>query len=358
MKVFNNEFNITEKQLALYTQADFAHEFDNGGFLDGRVGVRWLDQKTDMTFPDPDTGGTLSASNKNTVWLPTVMVRWGITEQLLARFSYTETFNLPTFVQLNPYTQYFADVTNIGYGTATGGNPDLEPITSNNYDISLEWYFQEGSVVYATWFKRDISGNIINFRNVVRYNDPNDNPDRGEYTYILSQPDNAGNSTLDGWEFGITWFPELPGWFDGLGIQGSLTLLDSEQEIPTVDEQGNVTGVNILPIFGVSDTSYSAILAYDRESFSARLSWFWRDSFIDRNEAALFANPLAIWKSAEESLDFQATWQVNEEWALTFDATNLTNPVFHENYGDNPVIFNFLNNLYSRTYSLGVRFTY
>jgi TonB-dependent receptor len=358
MKVYDNEFNIDEKQLALYLQADFAHEFDNGGFIDGRFGARWLDQKTDMTFPDPDTGGTLADDNSNTVWLPTFMFRWGITEDLLARFSYTETFNLPTFVQLNPYTQYFADVTNIGYGTATGGNPDLEPITSNNYDISLEWYFAEGSVLYATWFKRDITGNIVNFRNPVIYDDPDDNPDRGAYTYILSQPDNAGDSTLDGWEFGLTWFPELPGWFNGLGIQGSLTILDSQQEIPTVDAEGNITGIDILPIFGVSDTSYSAILAYDRDTFSARLSWFWRDSFIDRNEAALFANPLAIYKSAEESLDFQATWMINDMWALTFDATNLTDPVFHENYGDNPVIFNHLNNLYSRTYSLGVRFTY
>jgi len=357
-KVYINEFNITEKQTALYLQADFAQEFDNGGFVDGRVGVRWLDQKTDMAFPDPGTGGLAKAQNKNTVWLPTVMVRWGITEDLMARFSYTETFNLPTFPQLNPYVNYVGDVTNIGYGTATGGNPNLEPITSDNFDISLEWYFAEGSVLYGTWFKRDITGNIINYRNLVYYDDPNDNPDRGNYPYILSQPDNAGKSNLDGWEFGVTWFPELPGWFNGLGIQGSLTLLNSDQEIPTVDDQGNVTGVNVLPIFGVSDTSYSIILAYDRDVFSARLSWFWRDSFIDRNEAALFANPLAIYKSAEESLDFQATWVVNENWTLTFDATNLTDPVFHENYGDNPQIFNFLNNLYSRTYAVGVRFQF
>jgi hypothetical protein len=99
------------------------------------------------------------------------------------------------------------------------------------------------------------------------------------------------------------------------------------------------------------------MLAYDRQKFSARLSYFWRDSFHDRNEAALFANPLAIWKSAEESLDFQATWRV-KNFALTFDAVNLTAPVFHENYGDNPEIFNFLNNYYSRTFALGVRYQF
>ena len=106
----------------------------------------------------------------------------------------------------------------------------------------------------------------------------------------------------------------------------------------------------------MSDTSYSAILAYDRAKFSARLSYFWREEFQDRNEAALFANPLAIWKSPEKSLDFQFTWLVSERWTVTFDATNLTEEVFHENYGNNPVYFNHLNNFFSRTFALGLRF--
>jgi len=48
-------------------------------------------------------------------------------------------------------------VTNIGYGTASGGNADLKPIESQNYDVSLEVYFSPGSILYGTWFKRDIT---------------------------------------------------------------------------------------------------------------------------------------------------------------------------------------------------------
>jgi hypothetical protein len=70
----------------------------------------------------------------------------------------------------------------------------------------------------------------------------------------------------------------------------------------------------------------------------------------------LFANPIQIWKSAEESLDFQLTWQVARDWALTFDAVNLTAPVFHENYGNNPTVFNFLNNYFSRSFAFGIRY--
>lgn len=356
-KVYDREFDVTETLTEAYVQADFEFDLGVNSYIDGRFGFRWLDQETDMSFPDP-AGGTTDATNSNSTVLPSLMVRWGITENLMARFSYTEVFELPTFAQLSPYVQYFADVTNIGYGTASGGNPDLKPIESENWDVSLEWYFAEGSVLYGTWFRRDISNNVVPFRNAVQYDDPDDDPDRGLYTYILSQPDNAGKSQLDGWEFGFTYFPELPGWFNGLGLQASYTILDSEQEIPITDDTGNITGFDILPIGGVSDTSYSVILAYDRETFNMRLSWFWRDDFYDRNEAALFANPLQIWKSAEESLDFQATWLVTDRWTLTFDATNLTDPIYNENYGDQPDIFNFLNHYYSRTFSLGVRYQF
>ena len=356
MKDWTYTFNIDEKKTEGYVQADFRTE-TNSGFVDGRFGARFVDQSTDMNFPDPTGGPRLRAKNSNTAVLPSLMVRWGITDDLMARFSYTEVFELPTFAQLNPYINYVADVTNIGYGTATGGNKDLKPIESKNFDISLEWYFAPGSVLYGTWFKRDITNDISDFRNVVQYNDPNDNPDRGLYDYVLSQPDNVAKSRLDGWEFGLTYFPDLQGWLDGLGLQFSYTILDSSRDVPETDAAGNVIGIRHPPILGVSDSSYSTILAYDREVFSARLSWTHRDAFYDRMEAALFANPIAIWKSPEQSLDFQATWHVSDQWTLTFDGVNLTQPVFHQNYGNHPKIFNFVNPFYSRTFAVGVRYS-
>jgi hypothetical protein len=47
---------------------------------------------------------------------------------------------------------------------------------------------------------------------------------------------------------------------------------------------------------------------------------------------------------------------MTDRWTLTFDATNLTEEVFNENYGNQPTIFNHTNWFYSRTFALGVRF--
>jgi len=275
----------------------------------------------------------------------------------MSRFSYTETYSLPSFDLLSPYIAYFPDVTNIGYGTGSGGNPDLEPVKSKNYDLSLEWYFAEGSVLYGTWFKRDISGWIIDYRNAVVLDVPNDVPDLGPYTYIVSQPENAGSGTLDGWEFGLTYFPEnLPSFLDGLGVQLSYTILDGELETPVLDEQGAIIRYETGPFLVASDSSYSTILAYDRENLSARLSYFWREEFHLTNQAALFAQPLSIWRGPEKAMDFQLTWRVTESWALTFDATNLTDEITRDYYGNQPDIFNATNILYGRTYGLGLRF--
>lgn len=349
---YSRVFKIDERQTALYVQADFETELE-GITVDGRAGVRYLKASTDVTAPGAN--GFVTDTNDNDAFLPSLMVRAQFTDKFMTRFSYTETFNLPGFGDLNPYIQYFPDVTDIGYGTASGGNINLKPEESENLDISFEYYFAEGSIAYATWFKRDITNRIMPFRNAVTANAATN--DLGDYTYILSQPDNAGEASLDGWEFGLTWFPELEGMLNGLGVQASYTKLDSSQSLPIVDGTGNITGYDKTPLAGVSDDSYSVMLAYDREEFSARLSYFWRDTFYNNNEAALFANPLQVWRGEEESLDFQASWNFNENLTFTFDATNLTDPTFHWNYGNEPKLFNFHNYKYSQTYAFGVRYS-
>ncbi len=64
----------------------------------------------------------------------------------------------------------------------------------------------------------------------------------------------------------------------------------------------------------------------------ARLSYVWRDDFLDRNEVRIFANPIGIWRSSEASLDLQLSYDVNENLAVSFDAVNLTEEMQQEYY--------------------------
>lgn len=349
LSLFEN-FNVDEKNIAGYLRGDF-RTFLGDQKLDGQIGVRYVNVKTDMDFTDQGTLVTSSASASKSKLLPSGSLRLSITDKLIARASYSETLRRPNFTDLNPAINYVKDVTNIGYGTAGGGNPNLKATQSKNYDLSLEYYFARSSGVYATLFERDIDGLVVSFRKRVTYQN---------YDYILTQPDNASNGKLKGVEMGLVYFPDnLPGFLQGFGVQGSFTHLNSSQDIPVTNSAGVVTNVLTRDFFQVSHNSYTAILAYERKRFSGRLSYTWRSAFLDHYEAALFANPLGVYRNPEESLDFQLTYRVLDNLILTFDATNLTNEIYQQYYGSwGATTNNFSSSLYSRTFALGARYSF
>lgn len=337
-------FSIDEQNTALYATGQFAV-----GDLDGELGFRYVDVQTDMNFAagDPDSKDTSE-------FLTDLMLRYYITNELLVRASYGETLRMPDFVDLNGNITYTDDVSDIGYGTAAGGNPDLEPTTSQNYDLSLEYYFGEASSAYVTLFRRDIENLVVNFRSRVPANIEGFNAD----SFILTQPDNASEGMLEGVEVGFSYFPDnLPGALDGLGVTSSFTALDSEQTNPQTNDEGDVTGYETGPMYGVSDTSYNITAAYERENFDVRLSYVWRDNFLYADDQASFANPLSIYRDAEESLDMQVSYDVNDSLTLTFDGTNLTGSLFKNSYGDSRY-HSSSSSLYSRTFALGARYSF
>lgn len=345
-------FEVEEATTSAYAEADFETEVA-GKVVDGQFGLRYVTADTDMDFYDFDeatnTPSQSSASASTSKLLPSLATRLHITDDLIARFAYTETLRRPNFNQLNSFTYYQAGVTDTQLGSASSGNPNLQPVESKNYDLSLEWYFSDASAVYATLFRRDIDGFVHDSARVVEY--------QGD-TYVLTQPDNTSNGILEGVELGLTYFPEnLPEILDGFGIQASYTALDSQQDIPVYDDKGNKTGMTDTPMFGVSDSSYSVVFAYDRELFDMRLSYVWRDDFLYSYESRSFANPLGVYHDAETSVDFQASYDVSDNLVVTFDATNLTDEEY-QTYYENESIYNLNTAIYSRTFALGARYSF
>ncbi|MDF3014396.1 MAG: TonB-dependent receptor, partial [Cellvibrio sp.] len=343
------DFNVEEVTTSAYVTAKFDSELA-GKTIDGEIGLRYTGSDTDIEFGDQP-----SSSDTSTV-LPSLMIRYHWTDSLESRFAYTETLRRPAFNQLNGNIILSPDITNIGYGTARGGNADLEPTESQNYDFSLEWYFADSSSLYGTLFKREIEGFVIDFRRQVQLADANGVVD----TYVLSQPYNASNGELTGLELGAVWFPDnLPSVLDGFGIQASYTALDSSQTTPVTDATGEITDIQETDLFGVSDESYSVVLAYDKYDVGVRLSYAWRSEFLNNYEAALFANPIEVWRKPESSLDLQISYDVNDNLSLTLDGTNLTEEIYQSYYGENgSTTNNFGSSLYSRTFAIGARLTF
>ena len=353
----NKNFDVTEDSSALYATT----KFNLADTLSGEFGLRYVNYEQDMAFWS-ETGTNTNVFNYQTgkakadKLLPSLVLNWDITDGVKGRFAYTETLRMPNFGDLNPL-QYFQDpLTSIPYGTGNGGNPDLQPTESTNYDLSVEWYFAESSSIYAALFKREIDGLVIGGKKIVNRTG-NDNVTRD---YVLTTLVNAADGELSGLEVGLVYFPDnLPSALDGFGVQASYTALDSSQKNPEYDPAGGISGYVDSKMSGVSDSSYSVVLAYEKDAVGARLSYVWREKFYSGREAAIFANPIQFWNRPEQSLDFQLSYNVTDDLVVSFDATNLLDDVYQSYYGEgNQHLFNFGSAIFSKTYALGARYSF
>ena len=344
-------FNVQEATSSVYLQANMKF----GEKFDAEVGVRFVSVDTDMAFTDVLTNQFSTDSSSVDDLMPSLTLMYSFTDNVRLRANYGETLRRPDFTALNANFSLTEDLTNVGYGTGAGGNPDLEATKSKNMDLTAEWYFSDDSAIFGTLFKRDIEGLVVPLTR--RITIPNTGLNTDEY--VVTQPVNASDGELEGFELGFVWFPDFKGFFQGFGLQGSYTKLDSSQNIPLTNAQGEITGQENSEFFGVSDTSYNVTLAYDRSRFDGRLSYVWRDDFLSANEARIFANPIGQWRRPEASLDLQLNYDITENFAVSFDAVNLTNELQQSYYkfadAGNPTVSNFGTSLFSRQFSIGVR---
>jgi TonB-dependent receptor len=355
-------FDIDEKNLAAYLMVDGQVEIF-GRPLNLEGGVRFVTVDTKSRFYNRLAGGAVTnASNTTSKFLPSFTARYEVTNNIRLRFNYGETLRRPNFTDINPNYTLTGDLTNLGYGSGTAGTADLRPTQSKNFDLALEWYFDRDSAITVTGFRREIDGLVVPL--TVREYIPNNGIVAGATDYFaITRPVNASNGVLKGVEVGLTYFPHyLPGLLNGLGFNGSVTVLDSKQTIPLSDSAGNITGTTSSEFFGVSKFSYNATLAYDHGPFNARLSYIWRKAFLHNNEARLFANPIGVWFKPEDSLDLQLTWNVTKQIGVTFDAVNLMkskqqNYYKFDNVGDAQK-YNLGTLLLARTFAVGARFKF
>jgi TonB-dependent receptor len=355
-------FNVQEKTTAAYLQGNLETEiFGNRLRIQG--GGRFVHVSTDMTAFRNTVPVSLVRLAENTSLtvskvLPSVTIRYDLSSDWLLRLNYGETLRRPNFTDLNPTLMETADVTGVGVGGGTSGTANLKPTHSKNLDFTAEWYFAEASAVYSTLFRRNIDGLVVYLPRSVY--DPAADPNLNTKNFIITSPFNSSDGVMTGAEFGLVYFPNyLPGILKGFGIQASATSLSSHQNIPLTDSTGTIIGQQRSPFFGVSKFSYNATLAYERGPIGARLSYVHRSSFVDHNEARIFANPIQVWSRPLKDLDMQLSYNILPSMSVSFDAVNLTNSLSQTYYafggagGQNTD--NFGTSIIGRSYEVGIR---
>jgi len=345
-------FDNEENNYAAYVKANYATEV--GGLpLDGQFGARLVMLESTLSGTSTVDGEvqSVSDSSSETVLLPSASARLGLRDDLFLRSAVSQTITRPGFADLNPSTAYFQPTPTMPeFGTGNGGNPNLNSVESNNFDLSLEWYFGSANSLTAGYFYRDIEGYIQAYASEEM---------RDGVPYQVTRPQNTGSGNLSGIELSYTqFFDNLPGLWSGFGVQANATFMDGEAESPP-DEDGNT---EMQALTNVSDESYNLVLLYEQGPFSGRLAYNWRsDYYLSFNEAGAQPGSSVI-VTDTDSLDLALNYDVNDNFTVLFEATNLTDSVYSDYFGGDSSADEYLypRDTYARerTYSVGVRFRY
>ena len=117
------------------------------------------DFRVDTTATYVPVSGTGKYSNM----LPSLDFQIDLTENVVGRFSFSRTIARPDYGNLFAAQTAGAPnrpVANGAIPLGTSGNPDLEPLISDNFDVSVEWYYKPSSYVSAGFFEKRVNNFI------------------------------------------------------------------------------------------------------------------------------------------------------------------------------------------------------
>jgi TonB-dependent receptor len=306
-----------ETTSAIYGKAKIG--FDAFGVpIDGTLGARLV--RTKQSVVGNSRAGTgpvtpIAVSGTNTDVLPSLNLRASFRPDLVGRVVAGKAIERAAFGDYNPgMVLGSVTTTNGNPPTGTAGNPNLKPQEARNLDVALEWYFAKDGSLTGTAFQHE-------FKNYLRRRDALETIN-GQ-NYLVSRPYNTDTAKLYGFEAAYQqFFPQLPGWLGGLGVQANATYMNGGMTEPDGTR-------NTFP--GMSKTAYNLVGMYERGPWSARIAYSWRDEFVDTyNYRGLGVNLIV---APIKTLDASVSYRIDERMTVTLDGSNLLNQAYHDYHG-------------------------
>jgi TonB-dependent receptor len=345
----------------------------------------------DFRLDTASTYSPLSGKGKYNNLLPALDFSVDIRDDLIGRFSFSRTIARPDYGNLFASQTVGTPnrpVSNGAIPLGTSGNPDLEPLISDNFDVSLEWYYKPSSFVSAGFFEKRVNNfvgtgtftqNLFGLRDVSSGADGTrsgtakalltaigaDQTDVNLFTmtallqttgssaaaqaqfqanrgaggdlnqafvdqilaavdiapnssdplmnFQVSKPINNRTGKIHGFEIAAQHFFGDT----GIGISGAYTMVRGDVEF----DNGASPSQDQFALLGLSDTA-NATLIYDKNGISARLTYNWRDKFLQATNRGGSRNPVYV--APFTQIDFNISYDVTPKLAVSFEGINLT----------------------------------
>lgn len=362
----------------------------------------------------PSGAGKTTAKNNYDALLPSLDLSAKITDDIVTRFSYSKTIARPGLTDLGAaISGYGINGSTLNDGTtvkASGNTPTLKPLESSNFDLSVEWYFDETSYVSVGLFEKRVL-NFVGTEQVDRtIGDIRDQTSGPRAQAALAALKSAGLATDDGHIYAMmavlrdpTTFPNGAADFNeslvqslgegctqpscdftpnaddplmvftmsspvnnheaklygaefagqhffgdtGFGVMANYTIVRGDVKFNNMDLTANQ-----FALLGLSDTA-NLVLMYENYGIEARVAYNWRDEFLNRTGAGS-NNPGYI--EAHSQIDANVTYHITDELAVSLEGINITGEDRREHARNKDMLWGY-DDLGAR-YQVGVRYNF
>ena len=296
---------------------------------------------------DGNFRSTATASHEN--WLPSLNVRFDVTDEWIVRLALSRAMSRPDIGLLKNFVNISRSLPGDdgsdpryirnGAGTITGVeplytaesyNPYLKPTTADQVDLALEYYFDDvGSVTLTAFYKE--------FNDYVQYGsyDLETTNNGVTRTVRVRGPMNGDGAKVQGFEVAYQdFFDFLPGAWSGLGLQANYTYVDNQGITNTnlkpasggegggtaqPGSSGTVLGVDQLE--GLSKHSFNIVGMYEKGPWAARVAYNWRSEFlVTAVDCCIY---LPIYQDSAGFLDASLRYQFDDRIEFRLEGSNL-----------------------------------
>jgi len=291
-----------------------------------------------------------SQSKSYTEVLPSFNISYNIADDLLVRAAVARVLARPGYNDLGSQQQltnrsaaWEADRLQFGERqgwSGSGGNRDLEPFIARQYDVGVEWYFNPGSVMGTTLFRKEVSNFVVPL--IIDINRVVDGQT------VLVQPYSTVANGSDAVSQGVEVYTQhtLP---FGLGIQANFTYNDTS--VTDISLDGQVIGSS--PLVGSAKTQVNGSLFYETDRLLLRASYNRRGEQVEGLQSGL-----NVYSEPYEQIDLNASVNLTKELVVSASVINLTESEQRQHLG-NDTDARFYSNVYSgRRAYLGLTYSF
>ncbi|RZF63364.1 TonB-dependent receptor [Sphingomonas populi] len=289
----------------------------------GRLPLLLLSSTADPTLLSiPDPSGYTPVQNVTTrsnysYLLPSMDVKLELTDKLIVRADASRTLTRPGLSLLTPVLSVGSGQ-RVGALTASGGNPNLKPYLSDNFDVAAEWYYQRNSYFSVDFFLKNVSNFIVGGVTRQTINNVID-PSTGQpASFAVTARVNGPDATVRGVE--VAWQQVFGD--SGFGFNANATFVDTNKPYNQADI--SQTG------FAVTGLANSANFVgfYDKNGFQFRAAVNWRDEYLlqfgqNQNTGQFGAEPTFV--NAQTQIDLSSSYDITPHFSVFGEITNVNN---------------------------------